>query len=196
MGEAAQSSALKSALNAELQQRLATTDLLLLLDYDGTLAPIVNEPELAFISDETRAVLRTLAGKRPIGIISGRSNERLRTFLQLDQLYLAGSHGIDICGPASEVINGPDPVAMVGQPAITALAMAREALDNALSGIPGYLTENNVYCISAHYRMVDPAAHERVREAVLSVLQAQPTLRHKEGKMVHEVRSHDALGVF
>ena len=172
--------------------RRGVTRLCFFLDYDGTLAPIVNEPDKAFMHDEARSALRALAQTYTVAIISGRSNDKLRGFLHSevsDHLYLAGSHGVDIAGPrVASACEAPDPMAMVGSEAIAALAAARQAPDEALSDVPGYLTENNEYCISAHYRMVDPSQHARVRETVRRVLEKVPSLQQKEGKMVLELR--------
>ena len=180
------SSALPLASHAALEEACGSSRIAFFLDYDGTLAPIVDQPDLAFISEECRAALRSLAGAFPVALVSGRSNEKLRAFLEIGGVYLAGSHGVHIVGPHGEAIEGPDPIAMVGADALAALETARAALDVALSDVPGYLTENNLYCISAHYRMVDPSEHERVRDAVLAVLSQHACLCHKAGKMVHE----------
>ena len=182
--------ALPSALAPDLQDMLHGDEqrLVFFLDYDGTLAPIVDEPERAFISDETRETLRQLTMVRPVGLVSGRSNDKLRSFLKLDGIYLAGSHGVHVVGPSGIELDGPDPAELVGAPALAALKAAHAALDAALGNVPGYLTEDNVYCITAHYRMVDPTEHERVREVVHRVLGEHPCLKHKEGKMVHELR--------
>jgi trehalose-phosphatase len=160
------------------------------LDYDGTLAPIVDQPDKAFISEDTRAALSALAAsKRPVAIISGRSNEKLKDFLQLDSLYFAGSHGVNIVGPRGRAIDGPDPAAMVGAEALAALDAARMQLDAALGGIPGYLTENNVFCITSHYRMVPAEKHGLVRDTVDAVLsEHKEHLVRRDGKMVHELR--------
>ena len=72
--------------------------MLLFLDYDGTLAPIVNDPERAFMSEEMRAAVRALAGLVPTSIISGRALDRLHQFVQLENVCYAGSHGLDIRG--------------------------------------------------------------------------------------------------
>ena len=69
------------------------------LDYDGTLAPIVPEPDKAFMSDEMREAVRQCARRFPTAIISGRSRQKVSQFVNLDELYYAGSHGLDIAGP-------------------------------------------------------------------------------------------------
>ncbi len=49
--------------------------ILLLTDYDGTLTPIVERPELASLSKDTRRLLQALARQRyfTAGVISGRA---------------------------------------------------------------------------------------------------------------------------
>ncbi len=65
------------SIQTRIQQ---TQNLFLLLDYDGTLTPIVSLPELALCSLEVKRVLeelRDLPGAH-VAIISGRSLEDLR----------------------------------------------------------------------------------------------------------------------
>jgi trehalose 6-phosphate phosphatase len=140
------------------------------------------------ISEECREALRSLSSTYTVCLVSGRSNDKLRHFLQLDGLYLAGSHGVHIVGPHGTPIEGLDPTDMVGEQALSALFSARQALDATLGDLQGYLTEDNKFCISAHYRMVDESLHARVRGAVDSVLAQHPCLALKEGKMVYELR--------
>lgn len=65
----------------------------------GTLTPIVSNPDAAFMSDAMRGVVRAVAELFPTAIISGRGREKVEGFVQLRELYYAGSHGMDIVGP-------------------------------------------------------------------------------------------------
>ena len=49
--------------------------ILFLSDYDGTLTPIVEKPELAVMTEDTRRLLISLANhpRFTVGIISGRA---------------------------------------------------------------------------------------------------------------------------
>ena len=175
----------------DLAAALAGRVLHLFLDYDGTLAAIVDDPERAYITDACRDMLQKLAASNPVSLVSGRANAKLKSFVGsavAESLYLAGSHGVDITGPRGVAVGAPDPAARVGADALAALAAARAALDAALGDLSGYLTEDNQYCLSAHYRRVAPREHGRVRHAVQEVLAQHPELEHKEGKMVHELR--------
>jgi trehalose 6-phosphate phosphatase len=73
--------------------------LVVFLDYDGTLTPIVSNPELALMSESMRATVRRVAQTFPTAIISGRGRRKVESFVQLDELFYAGSHGLDIKGP-------------------------------------------------------------------------------------------------
>ena len=52
---------------------LARPGTLIVLDFDGTLAPIVGDRNAAGMSGRTRAVLRRLAGLYPVAVLSGRA---------------------------------------------------------------------------------------------------------------------------
>jgi trehalose 6-phosphate phosphatase len=46
-----------------------------------------------------REVVRMVAKLFPTAIISGRGREKVEGFVKLNELYYAGSHGMDIIGP-------------------------------------------------------------------------------------------------
>lgn len=70
----------------------------LLLDYDGTLAPIVSHPDLALMSAETRRVLTHLSQMPSVSVcvMSGRSLDNLRKMVAIDGITYAGSQGLEI----------------------------------------------------------------------------------------------------
>ncbi|XP_042018906.1 probable trehalose-phosphate phosphatase H isoform X1 [Salvia splendens] len=75
------------------------------LDYDGTLSPIVEDPDRAFITTEMREAVRDVAKLFPSAIISGRCRAKVYDFVKLSELYYAGSHGMDIKGPSKRHIS-------------------------------------------------------------------------------------------
>lgn len=78
-----------------------TTKLALLLDYDGTLTPIVAHPDLAKIPSETKAILDRLS-QNPnvfVAIISGRSAENVKNIVGLQNIVYAGNHGLEVTYP-------------------------------------------------------------------------------------------------
>src|SRR5438445_5120766 len=69
------------------------------LDYDGTLTPIVSQPEDAWLPDSMQQTLRELARQAPVAILSGRDLDDVRRRVNLDGIVYSGSHGFDIAGP-------------------------------------------------------------------------------------------------
>ncbi|TVU39173.1 hypothetical protein EJB05_12580 [Eragrostis curvula] len=155
----------------------------LFLDYDGTLSPIVDEPDNAIMSDQMREVVRNAASHLPTAIISGRSCDKVFDFVKLTELYYAGSHGMDIMGPGKDL--------KIFQPASEFLPIINEVfglLVEKTTGINGALVENNKFCVSVHYRNVDEKDWPLVAQYTNDVLKAYPHLRLSHGRKVLEVR--------
>ncbi|KAK4535168.1 hypothetical protein CDCA_CDCA04G1193 [Cyanidium caldarium] len=93
---------LPSALDCFHVVNPARSRLAFLLDYDGTLTPIVDDPDAAILSKEARAVLNDLSQRYPVAIITGRSREKIFRLVGVRRLYYAGSHGFDIVGPRGQ----------------------------------------------------------------------------------------------
>ncbi|KAF0911861.1 hypothetical protein E2562_012342 [Oryza meyeriana var. granulata] len=86
------------------------------LDYDGTLSPIVEDPDRAVMTDEMRDAVRGVAARFPTAIVSGRCLDKVFSFVRLEELYYAGSHGMDIQGPtAASTHHGPTTTPKVGE---------------------------------------------------------------------------------
>src|SRR5262245_50605512 len=82
-----------------IAQRPSGTRLVLLSDYDGTLADFDPDPTIPRPSRETADLLCKMASRDDFsfGIVSGRRISDLRTRTQLTpRVYLAGLHGLEI----------------------------------------------------------------------------------------------------
>lgn len=153
------------------------------LDYDGTLTPIVDRPELAVLAESARAVVQSLAGRLPVAVISGRDRADVERLVGLDHLVYAGSHGFDIRAPGIGTF-APDLAGDVAPLLDRAEAMLRDRLD----GLDGALVERKRFTIAAHYRLVAPDRAAGVAAAVEAVVAALPALKAKPGKMVLELQ--------
>jgi len=72
-----------------------------LLDVDGTLAPIVARPELASVPEETRSELRRLAERYAlVAAVSGRTGEDAERLVGVDGLVYVGVHGLELAAEA------------------------------------------------------------------------------------------------
>ncbi|VAH50664.1 unnamed protein product [Triticum turgidum subsp. durum] len=166
----------------------------LFLDYDGTLSPIVNDPEKAFMSTEMRAAVKNVSKFFPTAIVSGRSRDKVFEFVQLKELCYAGSHGMDIMlssADSSKSKTEDDKVAKLFQPASEFLPMIIEAYNSlveATRSIRGANVENNKFCVSVHYRNVDKQDWDSVAQLVNDVLKSFPRLKLTTGRKVLEVR--------
>ncbi|KAB1204083.1 putative trehalose-phosphate phosphatase I [Morella rubra] len=160
------------------------------LDYDGTLSPIVEDPDRAFMSREMREALRDVATYFPTAIVSGRSRDKVYNFVRLDELYYAGSHGMDIKGPSNRRKYNRGNQSVFFQAASEFLPMideVYEALLNKTSSIPGAKVENNKFCLSVHFRCVDEQRWAALAEQVRLVLSAYPELKVTQGRKVLEI---------
>ncbi|MQL80918.1 hypothetical protein Taro_013361 [Colocasia esculenta] len=175
----------------------------LFLDYDGTLSPIVDDPDHAFMSEEMRAAVRNVAKYFPTAIISGRSRDKVYEFVGLTELYYAGSHGMDIMCPVtvSESIDGSqNHTTFTGkqgkevnlfQPASEFIPMISEVSQSLIEitkEIKGAQVENNKFCVSVHYRNVDEKSWPNVAQLVHDTLKEFPRLRLTHGRKVLEIR--------
>ncbi|KAG2583772.1 probable trehalose-phosphate phosphatase 6 [Panicum virgatum] len=161
------------------------------LDYDGTLSPIVDDPDAAYMSDTMRRAVRSVAKHFPTAIVSGRCRDKVFEFVKLAELYYAGSHGMDIKGPAKGSRHTRAAKGVLFQPASQFLPMieqVHESLVEKTRSIPGAKVENNKFCVSVHFRCVDEKSWSALAETVKSVLKEYPKLKLTQGRMVFEVR--------
>jgi trehalose 6-phosphate phosphatase len=90
---------LSQACGTELLDRLAADPAraALLLDVDGTLAPVVARPEDAAVPPETRFELRRLAGRYGlVACVSGRPADDAAGVIGVPGLVIAGEHGLEL----------------------------------------------------------------------------------------------------
>jgi trehalose 6-phosphate phosphatase len=72
-----------------------------LLDVDGTLAPIVARPELAEVPEETRSELRRIRGRYGlVACVSGRTGADAHRLVGVDGIFYVGVHGLELAPEA------------------------------------------------------------------------------------------------
>jgi trehalose 6-phosphate phosphatase len=154
-------------------------------DFDGTLAPIVTQPDDARIPGPVAERLQALAALCPVVVVSGRAVEDLRGRLGFVPQHLVGSHGAD--DPT-----GPETAAALAAH-VAALEPLREhlhrhAADLAASGVT---LEDKQASIALHYRRSRSPA---VARALLQrLLEPAPTgVRIFGGKRVYNATALDA----
>lgn len=155
----------------------------LFLDYDGTLSPIVKNPDEAQLPERTKNILRQLAEDLPVAVISGRDRADVEEKVELSNVIYAGSHGFDITGP-----NGLEMQYEGGEQAIPALDEAEKQLKEKLKDVEGARVERKKYAIAVHYRNVAEAAVDTVKTAVYHELDRQQKLKKGGGKKILELK--------
>lgn len=104
--------------------------LTLLLDYDGTLAPIAAHPNLTSMSEATKHSLNRIAENPNIftAVISGRAVDDVKKKIALNGIVYAGNHGLEILYPNGTKYNHQIPGNISGNfgKMIAALEKVRE----------------------------------------------------------------------
>lgn len=125
---------------------------LFFLDYDGTLAPIVDDPEAAVPHPDAPDLLRQLDAQYPVWIVTGRDLQALSSFL--DRPYNAiGLHG------AQEGVVGKEMHALMSDAAAKALQARRRSVPS----IDGLRVEEKDQSFAVHYREVEDEAETTSR---------------------------------
>lgn len=167
-----------------LSTRMADKRLAVFLDYDGTLTPIVDRPDDALISPSMRAVVRELAGRCTLCVVSGRDRAVVQQLMGVVDLIVAGSHGFDIWSP-----NGGELERDEGARFTELIARVTETLHNRTQDIAGALVEPKKSSVAVHYRLVAEKDRPQVKAIVDDVLTSeQGALKVTPGKMVYELQ--------
>ncbi len=155
--------------------------LVFFLDYDGTLTPIVQRPELAVISPEMKETVKQLAKKHTVAVVSGRMREDVEKLVGIKGLFYAGSHGFDIVGPGMTMVQ---PQASETIPLVSKLI---EQLKQTLGKIPGVIIEEKKFSLAVHYRLVEEKYLAQIKKEVEEIVAAHKSLRILSGKKVFEI---------
>jgi trehalose-phosphatase len=158
--------------------------LLVATDFDGTLSPIVDDPDAAEPSPRARRALSTLAGQchTRVAVISGRALRDLEHRLQLseDDILLVGSHGSEF---------EPELAARLTDLQRDLLEKVHAAVESAATGLEGILTEHKDASSTLHYRQAnrDVAAEAlcRLHRSIQALPPPRPQIRR--GKKVVEL---------
>ncbi len=179
---------MRELVDHPVRRRIASSaSLLLCVDYDGTLTPIVKHPWDARLSGRTKPLLKrlaTLPGVRVV-LVSGRALRDLQRRVGLRGLYYVGNHGLALQGPRLRYLN---PVANARRPLLKRMATH---LRKVLGPIRGVEVEDKGLTLSLHWRNVPQAAlraFHRLAGRCLAPYRRSGTVRITRGKRVIEIR--------
>jgi trehalose 6-phosphate phosphatase len=162
-------------------------DRLIVLDFDGVLAPIVDHPDHAAPAPGAIEAVRALAAVTTVAIVSGRPLLDLQPRLDGLPLTFAGAHGADLVYPDGEVehLADPDDVREVLD---VVEAEARGLVDDE----PGWLVERKPTSLAVHRRLAQQDSVEERLPRVVALLEhhapTAPGFEVLAGKAVLELR--------
>lgn len=165
-------------------ERLDASPLALMLDIDGTLAPIAPTPDAAVVPPQTRDVLRRLVELPDVhlALVSGRSVADALRMLHVEGAWVVGNHGLELRTAAGEVSAVDEALGFEA-----AIAAAANALAPIARSAPGALVENKHWTVTLHYRLVDPEEAPALIGHARDVAR-ELGLRVSEGRRVIELR--------
>ena len=150
-------------------RKFAAGNVLVALDFDGTVAPIISDPDLAAIPPATRDLLRNLASCYRCIVVSGRSRADVRKRvrgIQFDEII--GNHGIEPWNTSlgvARVVDAWIPILRLG-----------------LRNFAKLVLENKTFSVSIHFRGVRDK--KKARRAIVKLARTLPNARLVGGKQV------------
>ncbi len=154
----------------------------LFMDYDGTLTPIVERPDMAVLSKDMRDILKELSHKCTIAIVSGRLREDVENLVGIEGIFYAGSHGFDIKGPSFSLIQDE------AKSTIPLMSKIASDVRSTLGKIKGVIIEDKKFSVAVHYRLLeDEKNFNIIRDYVNNLVKDNLSLRLMEGKKVFEI---------
>ncbi|NJC21277.1 trehalose 6-phosphate phosphatase [Arthrobacter pigmenti] len=178
------SETLSPELLSALATAAATDHLLVALDFDGTMSPLVDRAEDARALPGSTAALRELAQipRTTTALISGRALDSLRLVASPEpETLLIGSHG-------AETWTGPDgaPLELTESQA-SILRRATAAVQDVVDAHPGTVLELKPAGVVLHTRTADQGTGKAATAAARDALASLEDLHLSDGKNVLEL---------
>lgn len=177
-------SALREALERLVDRYWDGASLALLFDYDGTLVPIAENPDLAVLGPETRRRIERLA-RTPavfVGVLSGRRIGDLKNAVGINGLYYAGTNGLELDWCGVPIVHADS------DRAVRLVAMVADRVRPTVARYSGAWVEQKPLGLTVHYRHVQPDRIDALRTEVAGAMdQSSGRLRVLNGKMAIEM---------
>ncbi len=168
---------LLSRAHREALEQFAASRVMVGLDFDGTLAPIVADRDRAAMRATTRRLLAEVARRYPCVVLTGRSRaDVLRRLAGAPVARVIGNHGAER-----------------GRPAAAAMRRVRawaRRIGARLGDEPGVAVEDKGLSLAVHYRA--SRRKKRARERILAAVEGLRDVRLVGGKHVLNVLPADA----
>jgi trehalose 6-phosphate phosphatase len=165
---------------------LEESHILLFLDFDGTLAPIVQKPSEAVLPASIRRVLKKLRAKDwcTIAVISGRSLPSLIGKVRVEGIIYGGNHGAQLTGPNIDL------QAPISPETYRALETVKSDVRGLTAAMKGVSMEDKTHSLSIHFRKLKRADLPRLTRSISHIVQPfidEGYVRIKTGKKVFDI---------
>lgn len=176
-----------TAADAAIEAVSTTPVLLVALDFDGTLAPLVDDPMTARMTPRARAAVDALAAlpRTAVALVSGRSLGHLREIAEHDDaspVWLAASHGVQFWIPAAGEEPAPDDAK-----GLALRDRLQTELEQRTAHLAGVWIEPKEFGVGVHTRRSDAADAAEAREIADALVAAEaPRWRRRTGHDILE----------
>lgn len=158
--------------------------LVLFLDFDGTLSPIVSKPDDAKLLPGMKEVLEKCALKYDVALVSGRDTDDVMKRVGIEGLIYAGSHGFSIKGPGNLLMEHEK-----ADEIVKLLGEIERRLEDAFSDGPaGVQVERKKYAITVHYRNARADDVDGIKLKTGEVVSGITGVKREMGKKIVEIK--------
>lgn len=170
-----------------IKETLKEKEIFLFLDYDGTLAPLVDHPMHAVMPPDTKKILYRLSRNKHchVAIVSGRALNDLKERIGLENIIYVGNHGFEISGPNICFENND-------------FSQSRKIFDyiieelrEVLTSMPAVFIEDKEITLSIHVRRLEADMKPVFEKSLHKIIGPYVHLKNihlYEGKEVYELR--------
>jgi trehalose-phosphatase len=155
----------KPLLQKTVEEFVVHPTVLIALDFDGTLAPLVDNPEDSRMMSQSRDALEALTPLPGVvvALVSGRAiDSLLRVADPLQEWFLVGSHGIEVVPPHRKDLYTVENLVPPG---------LRQAFQRVVDDHPGTRLEVKAFGLALHTRGVKDAVSRGASEAATAACQ-------------------------
>lgn len=178
----------ENTLKSMNEKYLRSRKRLFLIDYDGTLTPVVRSPEMALLDNKTESLLAKLLSDHlnTMVIISGREHAFLEQQFRRLNVTLIAEHGFYIKYPGEEWQK-------VTETDLSWKDKIMPVLNDYVDRCSGSMIEEKHASVAWHYRNAEEeTANLRINELkddIMEILRTEPKLEVIEGDKVIEIKS-------
>lgn len=139
---------------------------ILILDFDGTLTPIVKTPDQVKLSKTMKNLLIKLCNKKGfyLAILSGRELKDLKKRVNLKNIIYSGNHGLE------GDIFGEKYLFPISNKALLTLGKIQEQLNKIFDKFKGTFIEDKGLTLSFHYRLVKKQQIPEIKLLISQIL--------------------------